>query len=369
MALAVWRESGKLATATLSRAGRLATFRADSLLPADRASQDFMSTHAANLATASPGFGPLELPSRLKVLLVAEREHAGDWLAEAFAADDAAQIEPDEVVGVGAALARLRDEAYDAVLACHEPGALEALDLVEAIRTGGGDEPVIILGRQAPQTFDALCYEAGADDYCCVADTTVRGLLWKLARAMRRFHLVKENRRLVQAERQRLQQEHGEAQRLLEQQRALICDLEELSGGKGLSAGQSASSAAVAFDLDKDGDDPFEIGPEAIAARPPLELPAALVNHYREMLRAYVIMGAGNLSDEMATLADMLAAANSSAQRTMQLHVQVLEELVQGLGNRSARHVMNRADLLVLEVMGHLADGYRRRYHERRAAA
>jgi hypothetical protein len=50
----------------------------------------------------------------------------------------------------------------------------------------------------------------------------------------------------------------------------------------------------------------------------------------------------------------------------MQLHVQVLEQLVQGLGNRSARHVMSRADLLVLEVMGHLADGYRQRYTERR---
>ena len=27
---------------------------------------------------------------------------------------------------------------------------------------------------------------------------------------------------------------------------------------------------------------------------------------------------------------------------------------------------MNRADLLVLEVMGHLADGYRQRYFERK---
>jgi hypothetical protein len=49
----------------------------------------------------------------------------------------------------------------------------------------------------------------------------------------------------------------------------------------------------------------------------------------------------------------------------MQLHVHVLEELIGSLGNRSARHVMNRADLLVVEVMAHLADGYRRRYHER----
>jgi hypothetical protein len=76
-------------------------------------------------------------------------------------------------------------------------------------------------------------------------------------------------------------------------------------------------------------------------------------------------MGAGNLADEMTTLATLLADAGVSAQRTMQLHVGVLEELIGSLGNRSARHVMNRADLLVLEVMAHLADGYRRRYHER----
>ena len=49
----------------------------------------------------------------------------------------------------------------------------------------------------------------------------------------------------------------------------------------------------------------------------------------------------------------------------MQLHLRVLEELIGSLGNRSARHVMNRADLLVVEVMAHLADSYRRRYDER----
>ncbi len=97
-----------------------------------------------------------------------------------------------------------------------------------------------------------------------------------------------------------------------------------------------------------------------------MHLPEPLVTHYRELLRAYVMMGVGNLADEMSALAELLAASGVSAQRALQLHVCVLEELVQGLGNRSARHVINRADLLALEVMGHLADGYRQRYHERR---
>jgi hypothetical protein len=47
------------------------------------------------------------------------------------------------------------------------------------------------------------------------------------------------------------------------------------------------------------------------------------------------------------------------------LHLHVLEELVHGLGTRSTRHVMTRADLLAMEIMIHLAEKYRRRYQER----
>jgi len=76
-------------------------------------------------------------------------------------------------------------------------------------------------------------------------------------------------------------------------------------------------------------------------------------------------MGSGNLASELSRLADMLATAGVSARQTMQLHVRALEELIHGLGNRSTRHVMTRADLLVLEIMIHLAESYRVRYYER----
>lgn len=308
---------------------------------------------AAQSVAASPaGSG---LPARMKVLYITTLHRTGGWLTEAFAADSAAQIFLEEVVGVTAGLSRLRDEVFDAVLVSHEPGVLDALDLIEGLRAGGNEEPMILLGSLPAQEIDALCYEVGADDYCCVAETTVRGLLWKFAHAIERGQLVRENRRLVQAERQRLQQEHYEAERLLDQQRALIADLEVIGSSEKKSCGDE------------------EVAPEdclaltvTAAAEVPPELPEALFSHYRELLRTYVIMGAGNLSKEMLELAELLANSNVSAQRAMQLHVQVLEELVQGLGNRSARHVMNRADLLVLEVMGHLADGYRQRFYQRR---
>ncbi len=310
-----------------------------------------MSTTVQPVALAALG----SLPARMKVLYITTPERTGGWLTEAFAADSAARIVLEEVVGESAGLARLRDEVFDAVLVSHEPGQLDALDLVEGLRTGGNEEPMILLGSEPPERIDALCYEVGADDYCCVAETTVRGLLWKFARAIERHQLLRENRRLVQAERQRLQQEHHEAERLLDQQRALIADLECLSQGKPEATEQDSGN--IDGSLAKSAADKVDA---------PVNLPEPLVTHYRELLRAYVMMGVGNLADEMSTLAELLVASGFSAQRALQLHVCVLEELVQGLGNRSARHVINRADLLALEVMGHLADGYRQRYHERR---
>ena len=187
-----------------------------------------MSTTIQPVAFAALG----SMPQRMKVLYVTTPQRTGGWLTEAFAADSAAQIVLEEVVGESAGLARLRDEVFDAVLVSHQPAELDGLDFIEGLRAGGNEEPMILLGSAPPEQLDALCYEVGADDYCCVAETTVRGLLWKFARAIERHQLLRENRRLVQAERQRLQQEHHEAERLLDQQRALIADLEGLGQNK-----------------------------------------------------------------------------------------------------------------------------------------
>ena len=65
-------------------------------------------------------------------------------------------------------------------------------------------------------------------------------------------------------------------------------------------------------------------------------------------------MGSGNLSGELRRLAELLVVAGLTARQTLQLHLHVLEELVHGLGSRSTRHVMNRADLLALEVLLHV---------------
>lgn len=300
------------------------------------------------------------LPPRMKTLYITTPQRPGRWLAEALASDSASHVLLEEVEGAGAGLARLRDEVFDAILISHEPGSLDAIEIIEGLRAGGGDEPMIVLGDEPPQDLVALCFEVGADAYCYLPDTSVRALIWTLARAVERQTLVRENRQMAQAQRVRLQHEHQEAERLLNQQRSLVTDLKTLCAP---SEGGDRADPSVAPDpeqAERPGEKERDDGSAAPA--PNCSLPDRLVNHYRELLRAYVIMGTGNLSDEMAVLAEMLAGGGVTARHTMRLHLDVLEELIRGLGARSARHVINRADLLVMEVMVHLAEGYRRRY-------
>jgi DNA-binding NarL/FixJ family response regulator len=274
------------------------------------------------------------LPPRMRILYITTPAQPGAWLIKALSPEKNVQIELEEVLGTAAGLARLRDEVFDAVLVSHLPGELDALDLIEGYRTGGAEEPILVLGAQSEQAMSAPCYDVGADGYLCVHNATTRNLIWVIARAIQRHQLLRENHRLNLAEQSRLQREHDEADRLLKEQRALIGDLQALRGG------------------------PYETAVEPV-------LPAELYTHCRELLRTYVIMGSGNLGDELKCLAELLVNAGLTARQTMQLHLKVLEELIHGLGARSTRHVMTRADLLVLEVMVHLADGYQRRYEER----
>jgi CheY-like chemotaxis protein len=301
------------------------------------------------------------MPPRMRALYVTTPARTGGWLAEALAADSASEVQLDEAMGVTAGLTRLRDEVFDLVLVTHEPGELDALELIEGLRAGGNDEPILVLGIASEQEMTALCFEVGADAYLCVNTTTTRTLLWVAARAIERHELLRENRRLLQADRQRLHQEHLEADRLLAEQRALISDLESLTG-----AGRPDPEARPS----KPSRRTCEVSapPSVATTREPLELvrlPDNLVAHYRELLRAYVIMGSGNLTGDMQELSELLVTSGITPQQTMLLHLQVLEELVRGLGSRSARHVMTRADLLVLEIMIHLAEGYRGRLLER----
>lgn len=303
-----------------------------------------------------------ELPPRMRVLFITGHDRTGGWLAEAIAVDSAAEVVLEEAHGMAAGLVRLRDEIYDAVLVSHEPAELDALDLLDAVRTGSrGEQPILVLGEAPEAEMDALCYEAGADAYVCVRLTTTRTLLWRIARAMEHHRLLAENRRLRGEQRHRLELEHDEAVRLLRQQHDLVRSLQQIARDAvpPLESNRAGAQAAPAE---------MPNGPHPpLPSRPPGELPqdasaclsVPLVGRYRELLKAYVVMGSGTLAEEIRRMTRLLVAADATAQQAMMVHLRVLEEMVRGLGSRSARHVMSRADLLILELMINLAESYR----------
>ncbi len=277
------------------------------------------------------------LPPQMRVLLIAGPLRHGGWLADALAADSATDVQLEEAAGIAAGLMRLRDALFDAVLVSHEPGQLDAWAALDAIRAGvGEDQALVVLGDRDDAELTVYCFESGGDAYLCTRTATTRSLLWVVARAIERHALISEHRKLRQAQQLRLQREQTEARQQLDQQWAMI----------------AARRAALAADASCTSWDP-------VAADAPTGLPSPLVQHYRELLRAYVIMGSGHLADEMDGLAALLAGAYVSPRDVMRVHLHVLQQMIADLGSRSARHVMNRADMLSLDVMLSLAEQYR----------
>jgi DNA-binding response OmpR family regulator len=259
------------------------------------------------------------LPFELRVLYITTFRRSGGWLADALRADRASRVTLVEAVGASEGMRRLRDELFDAVLVSHAPGELDALTLLDAVSASHGDQPILVLGNEPIEHMSPLCYEAGADEYLHIPTATTRHLIWAVARAVERAELAGENRRLLALEAQRLEQGYNEAQRLLAEQKSVL----------------------RSFSSDKDQE---------------LPLRDALSDHYRELLRAYVVMGAGNLHGELVALTKVLTAGGVSPRQALNLHLRVLESEVQSLGSRSARHVMARADLLAIELVVLLAE-------------
>ena len=263
-----------------------------------------------------------KLPPTIRVLLITAEGYDGTWLEDAMTNDQATVVAVQQAMGIGEGLAYLRDRAYETVLIVHDPDRLDSLEVLDAIRTGSSpQQPILVLGHLPSSDMTSVCFEAGADGYLCLSTTTSRDLIWQIARAAERQRLIAENDRLRRANKNQISMELDETERLLQQQRDLL-------------------SAGI------DGD-PDIVWPDQ---------EADWICHYRELLRTYVVMGHGNLSSELRKLAKRLLDEQISADLALRGHLQVLHEAVRDLGAKSARHVMNRGALLILEVLRHMAD-------------
>lgn len=269
-----------------------------------------------------------ELPPILRLLLITPDDSTGVWLQEAFASDQAAAVTLVEAVGIAAGLTRLREESFDTVLIVHDPQTLDALAVLDAIRTGSNEaQPILVLGMLPDHEISAFCFEAGADGYVCLRTATTRAFLWQLARATERHKLLRENERLQRTRANCTHLEREEAERMIEQQRRIFAmQPVEWNGADPLA-------------------DPAGWTP-----------PAQWSQRYQELLRAYIIMGASGLAAEIEDWINLLIGAHWNPRQVMQLHLDAVETMVQELGCRSSRHVMNRANLLAMQLLMSLSE-------------
>lgn len=300
-----------------------------------------------------------ELPSRLRLLCISPREPSWVNLTLQLDAEHCHQPQFRWVSTPNEALTVLRDVSFDCVLISDGTGSLQdrvavdspfdTLHMVRAIRASGGDDPIVLLATQLEELKWAQFCELDCEILITHGLWESKALVPVVKRAVANRELSRENHRLEIADHRRLVRERDEAEHLLVQQRQIIQELETLT--------------EISLEVEENHGAPDSLNhfPVSRTERILIPLPPEINDYYQELLRTYVIMGSGSMGNEISKLAELIAEAGMTPGEALELHLERLETLVRGLGNRSTRHVMARADLLALELMVHLGECYQQR--------
>jgi hypothetical protein len=300
------------------------------------------SHHDANWFAALPQSG---LPDRFRMLCVGPKEP--DWIGMALQLDAAGCHDPRlRWASTSAeAMTILRSETFECLVVAEDKRAegsaaengskWDAVGLIQAIRASGCDDPLIYLSAVADDRATTTVCHLRCDWLVSESVWNSQALITVIQRAIQNTDTVRQNHQLAVANHRRLVRERDEADQLLRQQRDIISELEALAHRRPMT--------------DENGNE---------TKQPVIPIPEEIKRFYQELLRTYVIMGSGNLGGEIGELAKILAELRLSPRDTLGLHLERVEELVRGLGNRSTRHVMARADLLAIELIIHLGECY-----------
>jgi DNA-binding NarL/FixJ family response regulator len=235
-----------------------------------------------------------------------------------------------------------------------DDNAWDAIALLQAIRASGCDDPLILLSRRPDDGLVVDACRFQCELLVSSALWSSRALVNVMQRTIGQALTARENHQHAVANHRRLVRERDEAGHLLRQQRDIISELEVLAHGVSADSDCNRRQSVVcgAESSDEDSEAIPEQRTHSIA------VPDEVRTYYYELLRTYVIMGSGNLGAEIGQLARILAEFKLSPRDTLSLHLERVEHVVKGLGNRSTRHVMARADLLALELIIHLGECY-----------
>lgn len=217
--------------------------------------------------------------------------------------------------------------------------------ILKTFQSSGLNSPVFVLIAEGEKTELARCMQA---DIEFVQDNLFWDsplLLTGIEKAIRLHQLRDEHLNWGRKLQGQLLRDQNDSERILSQQQSLLHELRELSTPDFSDSANSENRA-------------LSTGMQTASSE---NLTSELPSQYAELMKNYVIQGAGNMAAEIQQFALSLARLEYSPAQAMQLHLEQVELLISGLGNRSGRHVLSRADLLALELMTRLAEVYQQR--------
>jgi DNA-binding NarL/FixJ family response regulator len=256
------------------------------------------------------------LPARLSVLYVPGPNSPSNWLAKALETEPECQVQLSEASSLAGALERLREETYNVVLIDYDADVRDRFEWVDAVRAGSHVfQPVIILGDMPDSQIATECYEFGADAFVPVQNATPRELIWQIARATERERLSTENEQLRRRQQRQKTLERDETLKLICEQQSILSNF----------SGMPATSDSRAPDW--------------------------LEAELRELLQAHVVMGSGNLRKELERFIQRVREHRVSRLAVAEAFSTVMRAVIEELGTRSSRHVYNRGNLLLLDLL------------------
>lgn len=272
------------------------------------------------------------LPSELRLLCVSHREPS--WTNLALDLNEWGCREPRFrwCRGTEQVLSLLREESFDCVVVGALSGDLQVTDdeltaFLQVVGADGSQTPLLVLSDRVDDELSLRMSRLDCEFLATGTGWRSSALAAAIGRTMQRFELMVEHQKISTAEMRRTVRERDEAESLLEQQRRIL-----------------ASTGRAGFTETPDADLPEEIN-----------------RYYQELLRTYIIMGSGNLEDDIRKLAELFALTGIGPRSALKLHLERVEAMVRGLGSRSSRHVMARADILAMELIIELGECFRRR--------
>lgn len=290
-----------------------------------------MSTNRLTVADA-PVAPLLPLPTELNLLFVGVEEPS--WTLLTLQLDRLGCTRPKfRWCSTLAEAARLlRYEGFDCVIiddaTTTEGGSAAADDLpslLNAVRAAGCDDPVLLLTDRIDDTFLAEAADCNWELLLTRNGWKSPAVIPWIRRAIERWKIARERDLNRSAERNQTHRQQDESTAVLARRRELAAQLLSRSAGT----------------------PPVPAASERLCAA------------YEDLLRTGIACGSANGSEELERMLHQMQRSGLSPSRALALHLATVEKLLDGLTGSTARHVLERADLLALELLARLGDRHR----------